>query len=932
MDVNGTRHHAVFGRSDWEALGLTGRADVRWDPLRGGVVLGHRQVVLESAAGTPEPERRRGAAADRFGHWYWLGEDAEGGSVIWFAPSAEAPRQRFWPRAEAEACRARADFEPAAPAEDEAQANLRGLAVTEDHYLVAGSLTPPGLWVFDLWAGGPPVRFTWPEQLPFRPFDLAPRPGGGVVILDRAPGSHARLWARARRVRVVERDGAAALVPEDEEDVGPARGPPRTRPALTFPRGQGLELAVALDGPEAMALEALPDGSVLVLSDRGAFSALARYLGGRQVGPTLPLDRALEPHRRPGALSAQDLAFLPDPAIHGGEAGSSPASPRSSFAGTLYLGDASGREAHAFTLRLGAGGALLLEHTGEELPLFLWGRRALTRGPDGVYHDRTDDRFLRVSSLPRARHRTEGRLPGRVFDGKASGCVWHRLFLDGVIPPGCAVEVEARASDELGVLGELPWQPQPAPYLRPRGSELVHQRRLASPRAGEGTFELLFQEVKGRHLELRLTLRGTGRATPLLAAMRVYYPRFSYLERYLPAIYREEPTSASFLDRFLANAEGMLTELEGRVAAAELLFDVRTVPADYLEWLGGWLGAIFEPGWDEPRRRLFLRHAPQAFRERGTRRGLETLLALATVDAPTDALFARGPCCAPTRGVPRIVERFLTRTAAGHRAHDPETAPLDRGAGEGRWLPSDGREVLLARHRRFVAARHGTPAALAAAWAAPITPFEALPFSAVRPQQGVKARDWRSFLDLEVGVPWASVEPLDLPAWQSFLAQRHPSASAYGEAHGVSIARFDQIILPAEDELPADGRPLEDWLLFVSQVLPRRNAAHRFSVLVPAHPEEPAARLEQRLARAEAVARRERPAHTDFEVRLFWDLFRVGMARVGQETELGAGARLLPLVLDRRHLAEGTLTAEPPWTEADRNVLGRDGLTGEAST
>ena len=74
------------------------------------------------------------------------------------------------------------------------------------------------------------------------------------------------------------------------------------------------------------------------------------------------------------------------------------------------------------------------------------------------------------------------------------------------------------------------------------------------------------QNARGRYLKLRLTLLGNGRATPRISALRVYYPRFSWLEHYLPAAWRRDPVSAAFVERWLANPEGVFTALEDRLA------------------------------------------------------------------------------------------------------------------------------------------------------------------------------------------------------------------------------------------------------------------------------------------------------------------------------------------------------------------------------
>ena len=214
--------------------------------------------------------------------------------------------------------------------------------------------------------------------------------------------------------------------------------------------------------------------------------------------------------------------------------------------------------------------------------------------------------------------------------------------------------------------------------LRPLGSELPWQRELQRRQPhqpGAGTWELLFQQAVGRYIEIRLTLRGSRRSSPKIRALRAYYPRFSYAQ-YLPAVYREDSGSASFVDRFLANFEGVLTELEGRIASAEVLLDHAAAPADALDWLASWLGATLDPRWDEARRRLFIDNAVQLYRTRGTRRGLLAAVRLAVDACPSaDDLFDDDRAGGPFGF--RISEGFAGGTAAGaHRLTMPAPVGL----------------------------------------------------------------------------------------------------------------------------------------------------------------------------------------------------------------------------------------------------------------
>jgi phage tail-like protein len=300
-----------------------------------------------------------------------------------------------------------------------------------------------------------------------------------------------------------------------------------------------------------------------------------------------------------------------------------------------------------------------------------------------------------------------------------------------------------------------------------------------------GTWELLFQHVRGRYLQLELTLAGTGRSTPLLRAVRAWFPRFSYLERYLPAIYREDPSDASFLERWLANFEGLYTNIEDRIEGVGALFDPRIAPPETLDWLACWLGLALDPLWNEKQRRFFIRHAAELYRRRGTPGGIEAALRLYVEQDPGENLLdAR--CLG--QGPIRLVEVFQTR-GAGACAFDAPDA--------------DGRRAL------------------------------------------------------------------------------HP--------------------LTREDVA---------------------STAHRFVVLAPRDLADDDQRMLVRIAELE------KPAHTEVELRRYWDLFLVGQARLGLESQLGESARFDPFELGRSELALATLAAPYPFDVAERIVPQRDRIGG----
>lgn len=860
MDANGTRFQLLLGKADWSACTSDGApltdSAFDWDGVRHELRLRPQLLrTRERATGhppAPSPEDRRGVARDRHGNWYWLDASAR---LIWVLGCCDREPARWWPPVSAPRPAPFGGFHAATPLALPPGCRYAGLAVTEDHFLVVGVVDAPGLLVWDLHQGGPPTFRRWPAAIPFAPFDFAATPGGGLAILDRA---HQRWWALDRHLAVIRRAQAdVELAPAVRDAFQPIDGSAVVEaPAVTFPAGLGVSDASPLPGLDALAIEALADGSVLIL-ERSA--RIHRFRLGASLGVHVAeLSRLVDGDP---ALVAHDFALAGD---------------------RLYIVDGDGDQAFAFAIALTASD-FTLELSPEFLPLRLFAGKALVAAGGVVFYD-FGNRWVELVDKRRPRFEQSGELETPVFDGRQPQCVWHRLLLDACIAAETSVTVWSRAADDPAELARTPWQAEPALHLRADGSEQPHLG--AAP--ARPTFDLLFQAARGRYLQLRLRLAGDGRTSPRLRALRAYYPRFSYLERYLPGVYREDETSASFLERFLANPEGFYTAIEDKIAAAQILFDPGAAPAEALDWLTSWFGLLADPAWGEARRRLFLKHIMTFFQWRGTRRGLELALRLALDACADDSLFAPGRD--PIAGI-RIVERHAALTVPATALGDPSSEPrqVPRAA---RWEPAQRAAELHARY-----------AAWLAAYALPARPYP------IRDPHDASAPAWRSFSRAVLGfVPAASAA--DTAAWHDFLARRYRRPSALARAWASAITGWDQ---PLPAALPADGAALVDWYVFERVVLGVAALAHRFTVLLPVERDRPydVAAHEERRRLARRVVEAERPAHTQFDVKLYWAMTRVGEARLGVDTLLDVGSRapqlLPPMILGQGYLAESYL-------------------------
>jgi phage tail-like protein len=94
----------------------------------------------------------------------------------------------------------------------------------------------------------------------------------------------------------------------------------------------------------------------------------------------------------------------------------------------------------------------------------------------------------------------------------------------------------------------------------------------------------------------------------------------------LPGLYRED----RFTQRLMAAFDEVLAAAVQVLDCFPAYLDPALAPADFLEWLGSWVGATPDETWPPERRRAFVASACELFRVRGTAAGLATHVAIFT--------------------------------------------------------------------------------------------------------------------------------------------------------------------------------------------------------------------------------------------------------------------------------------------------------------
>jgi hypothetical protein len=362
-------------------------------------------------------------------------------------------------------------------------------------------------------------------------------------------------------------------------------------------------------------------------------------------------------------------------------------------------------------------------------------------------------------------------------------------------------------------------------------------------------------------------------------------------------------------------------------------------------------------------------------------------LRLALDDCPGDAIFHERAGEVLRGGNIRIIERFQTRQTPALLLGDPTTARstmTNSPRGHLRWQPAHGGAELHRRYREWLRDAYGErfnywrqrrqfPIHTPSEKNAPVwrqfaqevlgfvpsageddrrlwQVFLAERYKSIREVNRAHGSSWTSYMHIKLPVDamsgtqlfadWVEFAYFYAPSanaanrrmWQSFLARRYRSVAALNKAHGTHWLTLEMVSLPGL--LPADGAPLLDWYQFESTVLPMRQNAHRFTVLLPLPLTSAfdSSEQQQRLEKARRVVALEKPAHTIFDIKFYWALFGIGEARLGADTLLDFGSRspnlMSPMVLGHGRIVETYIAPTHPQDVADRQTLGFERLGG----
>jgi phage tail-like protein len=182
---------------------------------------------------------------------------------------------------------------------------------------------------------------------------------------------------------------------------------------------------------------------------------------------------------------------------------------------------------------------------------------------------------------------------------------WSKVTIDSDIPPNTYIKLSYFCSNK---------------DITPRKDQWIS--------GSVNNNNVLILDSVGRYLKLKVDLSSLDKETsPRFYKMTVYFSMHTYLQ-FLPEIYQEDEQGKIFLEKFLGIFQTLFEETENKIYSFIKYLDVRATPEEFLPWLSSWLSLSFNEGWGSENVRSFLERAPDIFRKRGTREGLEDILSM----------------------------------------------------------------------------------------------------------------------------------------------------------------------------------------------------------------------------------------------------------------------------------------------------------------
>lgn len=218
------------------------------------------------------------------------------------------------------------------------------------------------------------------------------------------------------------------------------------------------------------------------------------------------------------------------------------------------------------------------------------------------------------------------------LDSGEKGTIWNRIQVSWVASSQTNLEISCLALDQLTITQgqEIISIPE---YFEDLTIDAVEKDVFFEELCQEkqrNTKDMYFTKLKGRYLWIKLVFTSFLPTESSLENFMVWYD-VKPVTDYLPVLYQEQN---DFLKRFLAIFQSLYYDFQEELDYVTQFLDVDCVSGAYLQWLAQWMGCVYPANWQDEKLRRFLKISFSLFQQKGTRKGLERLIAFAIGHEP----------------------------------------------------------------------------------------------------------------------------------------------------------------------------------------------------------------------------------------------------------------------------------------------------------
>jgi phage tail-like protein len=221
---------------------------------------------------------------------------------------------------------------------------------------------------------------------------------------------------------------------------------------------------------------------------------------------------------------------------------------------------------------------------------------------------------------------------------------WLRAELTIGLPAGAAIHAEFASTNDDVLARQLIAFGDDRTITAARAQQRIwaglehpaaRQFTIAGPLPAGQPIAIPLFDSQDRWLWLRLRIvTPPGTAPAPMAGLRVLYPDLS-LTRYLPAVFKGDKDPNGVLRRLVGVLESTTQQIDARILGIASHIDPGTAPVEWLDYIARWLDLPWDDGLQLDAKRRIVRHAGDLLDLRGTRQGLERLVAALLGDQGT---------------------------------------------------------------------------------------------------------------------------------------------------------------------------------------------------------------------------------------------------------------------------------------------------------